>query len=238
MNIETANRLVELRKKNGLSQEDLANKLGLSRQAVSKWERREFSPDTDNLICLANLYNISLDELLNIDKNVKIHNSNVEKEKNLNINILDTQKTQYEELNNKEDQIDNNDNVNSVEEKDERKLTLRDRKVLAIVGSVSTLVAIIVYLILGSCLNKWHPAWIVILTPLVISSLADAIVYRKLERFAMPIFVVIIYLLLGFFLNLWHPGWVIFLLIPLYYSLAPLISLGKRRKNQKSESLK
>lgn len=232
MNIETANRLVELRKKNGLSQEDLANKLDLSRQAISKWERGESSPDTDNLICLAKLYNISLDELLNTDKNVKIHNTNVEKEKNPNGNILYTQKTQYKELNNKEDCIDNND------KKDERKLTIRDRKVLAIVGSVSTLVAIIVYLILGACLNKWHPAWIVILTPLVISSLADAIVYRKLERFAMPIFVVIIYLLLGFFLNLWHPGWVIFLLIPLYYSLAPLISLGKRRKNQKSESLK
>ena len=37
MNIETANRLAELRKKNGLSQEELADKLGLSRQAVSKW---------------------------------------------------------------------------------------------------------------------------------------------------------------------------------------------------------
>lgn len=64
MNIEIANRLVELRKKSGLSQEELADKLGLSRQAVSKWERAESSPDTDNLICLAKLYNISLDEIL------------------------------------------------------------------------------------------------------------------------------------------------------------------------------
>ena len=64
MNIETANRLYELRKKNGLSQEELADKLGISRQAVSKWERAEASPDTDNLICLAKLYNVSLDDLL------------------------------------------------------------------------------------------------------------------------------------------------------------------------------
>ena len=64
MNIETANKLVELRKKHGLSQEELADKLGVSRQAVSKWERSEASPDTDNLIELAKLYDISLDELL------------------------------------------------------------------------------------------------------------------------------------------------------------------------------
>ena len=64
MTLEIANRLQQLRKENGYSQEELANKLGISRQAVSKWERAESSPDTDNLICLAKLYGISLDELL------------------------------------------------------------------------------------------------------------------------------------------------------------------------------
>lgn len=71
MNIEIANRLVELRKKNGYTQEQLADKLGLSRQAVSKWERAESSPDTDNLICLAKLYGVSLDELLNTEQPVE-----------------------------------------------------------------------------------------------------------------------------------------------------------------------
>ena len=71
MNIETANRLYELRKKNGYSQEELAAKLGLSRQAVSKWERAEASPDTDNLVELAKLYGISLDELLEKSKLIK-----------------------------------------------------------------------------------------------------------------------------------------------------------------------
>ncbi len=64
MNIEIANRLVELRKKNGFSQEELAARLGISRQAVSKWERAESCPDTDNLICLSRLYHVSLDGLL------------------------------------------------------------------------------------------------------------------------------------------------------------------------------
>ena len=56
MNIEIANRLVNLRKSNNLSQEALAEKLGISRQAVSKWERAEASPDTDNLILPSPIY--------------------------------------------------------------------------------------------------------------------------------------------------------------------------------------
>ena len=71
MNIEIANRLINLRKQSGLSQEELAARLGLSRQAVSKWERAEASPDTDNLIVLAKLYGVSLDDLLNTEQPVE-----------------------------------------------------------------------------------------------------------------------------------------------------------------------
>lgn len=67
MNIKLADRLVALRKENGYSQEVLAEKLGLSRQSISKWERAEASPDTDNLIALAQVYNMTLDELLGND---------------------------------------------------------------------------------------------------------------------------------------------------------------------------
>ena len=70
MNIEIANRLVNYRKKNNLSQEALAEKLGISRQAGSKWERAEASPDTDNLILLARLYGVSLDELLQTEDEI------------------------------------------------------------------------------------------------------------------------------------------------------------------------
>lgn len=64
MDLAMAQRLVNRRKAAGLSQEALAAQLGVSRQAVSKWERSESSPDTDNLIALAALYGVSLDELL------------------------------------------------------------------------------------------------------------------------------------------------------------------------------
>ena len=64
MNIVTANRLLQYRKLNNLSQEELAEKIGVSRQAISKWERAEASPDTDNLVLLAEVYGVTLDELL------------------------------------------------------------------------------------------------------------------------------------------------------------------------------
>lgn len=57
-------RLATLRRNKAMSQEELANLLGVSRQAVSKWERGESSPDTLNLIGLADLYEMSLDELV------------------------------------------------------------------------------------------------------------------------------------------------------------------------------
>lgn len=64
MNVDMAKRLADRRRNAGLTQEALAEKLEVSRQAVSKWERSESSPDTDNLIALADLYGVSLDELL------------------------------------------------------------------------------------------------------------------------------------------------------------------------------
>ena len=64
MNIEIANRLVELRRAHGYSQEELAGRLGVSRQAVSKWENGTSDPSTVNLLALAKLYGVSADELL------------------------------------------------------------------------------------------------------------------------------------------------------------------------------
>lgn len=59
------NNLYELRRSAGLSQEDFAERLGVSRQAVSKWERGEAYPDTDNLISISEMFEVTIDELLN-----------------------------------------------------------------------------------------------------------------------------------------------------------------------------
>ena len=64
MNLEIANRLLALRREHGYSQEELAYKLGVSRQAVSKWENGTSEPNTSNLMALARLYGIPAEDLL------------------------------------------------------------------------------------------------------------------------------------------------------------------------------
>ena len=57
-------RLKEIRIQHGYSQEYVATKLSVSRQAVSKWENGTSEPSTSNLLLLADLYGVSVDELL------------------------------------------------------------------------------------------------------------------------------------------------------------------------------
>ena len=65
--MEFNNKLYELRKQKGFSQEELANRLNVSRQTVSKWEVGESSPDMEKLVAIGELFDISLDELV-LDK--------------------------------------------------------------------------------------------------------------------------------------------------------------------------
>ena len=62
-----ADKLIELRKKAGLSQEELAEKMNVTRQSVSKWESAQSVPDLEKIIKLSELYNVSTDYLLKDD---------------------------------------------------------------------------------------------------------------------------------------------------------------------------
>lgn len=65
--MDIGNSLFKARKKCGLSQEDVAEKLGVSRQTVSKWETGETVPDIRQSKKMALLYHVSLDELIDFD---------------------------------------------------------------------------------------------------------------------------------------------------------------------------
>lgn len=62
MNIDK--KIIEIRKNNNLTQEELAERLNVSRQTVSNWENRKCYPDIETLIIISNKFNISLDHLL------------------------------------------------------------------------------------------------------------------------------------------------------------------------------
>lgn len=68
-------RISELRKKYSYSQEYIASQLGVSRQAVSKWETDQTAPDTNNLIALAKLFDVSVEYLAigNVKEEENIH---------------------------------------------------------------------------------------------------------------------------------------------------------------------
>lgn len=65
--MEIGNKIFELRKKNNMSQEQLAFKMGVARQTISKWELSETSPDLYQAKKLSKIFNTSLDELTNND---------------------------------------------------------------------------------------------------------------------------------------------------------------------------
>lgn len=92
MNLQT--KLVSLRKQKGLTQLDLAEKLNVSRQAISRWEVGYSVPSTDNLKVLSELYGVSIDYLLNEGNDNRVANENLEqieqKERSKRINYRGT----------------------------------------------------------------------------------------------------------------------------------------------------
>ena len=88
--MKIGNKILELRKKNNLSQEQLAEKMNVARQTISKWELGETSPDLEQAKILSQIFNVSLDDLTNNEiENILISKmNNTEKTTKVIINIL------------------------------------------------------------------------------------------------------------------------------------------------------
>lgn len=234
MNIEIANRLVGLRKANNLSQEALAEKLGISRQAVSKWERAEASPDTDNLILLARLYGVSLDELLKTDEeiisdieyNTKQENGLAEAGSEMD-SSAETDTTAGIGYN------DENMEENVEEAKD---INDDDRAEYVHVGFQGIHVK--------DKDGEVHVGW----DGIHVVDTDDEVHIDKngvfvngeeveghmfmhhKQELPLGLISIIVYIIIGCCFNLWHPGWLIFLLVPIVGSLIEAIQKRKPKK--------
>ncbi|MBP5342507.1 helix-turn-helix domain-containing protein [bacterium] len=213
MNIEIANRLQKLRKENGYSQEELADKLGISRQAVSKWERAESSPDTDNLIVLARLYDMSLDELLyDNESNEEIRRRTLDKSEEESIKLSDDE-GQAIEIKNKNVRFINKDGT---EEPLNKKRTI----ILSVIDGVITILTLIAYLIWSFMFDKWYVSWVLWILMPVIMSIFEAIFKKRVTKFLYPVLVTAVFCYLGMEYSLWHPMWILFISIPIFYTIA------------------
>lgn len=85
--MDLGKKLFELRKSKNLSQEDVADKLNVTRQTVSKWETNQSTPDFDKIVPLCDLYGISTDELLKEEIKKEQEDDKVENKKNIYENM-------------------------------------------------------------------------------------------------------------------------------------------------------
>lgn len=214
MNIELANRFVALRKEKGYSQEVLAEKMGVSRQAISKWECGEASPDTDNLILLAKIYGVSLDFLL-------IGNSNI----NNNDNVASQEKNEPS---------DDNDASSArehtgihMEGKNGEGLHI-DKTGIHMEGKNGEGLHID---ITGIHAQSKHNKESLHIDDSFINvdgknyTWAEVRKKWKHNRHIFPLIsiIAIIYIMLGVFYHLWHPAWIIFIAVPLLCKMVKMV---------------
>ncbi len=195
--------LYALRKENGMTQAELAERLGVTNKAVSKWETGEAMPESNLLLPIARIFGVTVDELLDGKRR-----ENEETEQ-------PPERTPFDEM--KEHLFTRGD--------DEPKTFLG-----AVGGAVCAFVClggIAAYLIIGLTLSLWTPYWVII----PVSALSCGIIgivfdlCDKEKRSAkrakgesaaiggacgiLMLSCIITYLLLGAILDLWHPYWII-----------------------------
>lgn len=216
MDYETANRLYELRKAHGYSQDELADMLGVSRQAISKWERGESSPDTDNLIALARLYGVSLDEL------VGLHPTDAKE-----MPSEEAEKIDEDEVPNFDDEKDafhvKNDDGSEVFIDDEKiRIVDANGKQTEISGGPAKIAKTVIDKIgvkvnvdtsninENGTLSDRKPH----VKPPKVKIHSTA---RKIADCIVPLLILLAYLLLGTLGGWWHPGWIVFFALPIFF---------------------
>lgn len=208
------NTLYELRKKAGLSQEELAEKLSVSRQAVSKWECGESLPDTEKLIAISKFYSVSLDELVG---NVPAKGEPVQEAPEVPNEVQSLTIEEREEPTLEEEEADDED--------DEEDEAWKNKSVGARILYTLPLPIIITiaFLLWGFIWDGWAVGWMLYLLIPVYHSLIECIRKKKWSAFAYPVFISFIYLFMGMRWDLWHPYWVLYITVPIYYAIANAI---------------
>jgi len=206
--------LYSLRKSRGLSQDEFAESLGVSRQAVSKWERNEAYPDTENLIAIAKFFDVKIDDLINTPINA---NEVVEDDQSSGLD----EATEYEEDADDDDEDKENENHTSAAS------YIWDSVPFAVIATIA-------YLIIGFFVERgWEIGWTIFVLVPVYYSVTDCIRRKRFSSFNYPVLVTFLFLLFGMLYGIWHPLWILFLTVPVYYPIASAIDNAIRSKNKR-----
>ena len=216
--------LYSLRKEKGMTQAQLAELLGVTNKAVSKWETGEAMPETSLLLPLSRIFDVTVDELLEGKRN--IDNDNAKEIENQQVNKNTSQEYTFKDKDEDKELIDEYIKRHMFTRgKDDEKTTLE--KIGALVCTCVFSLGLITYLILGVVANLWTPYWILIplcaLSCGIIGILFDLFDVKKrnqkIRRGENPytgaicgivmLVCIITYLILGAFLSLWHPLWIL-----------------------------
>lgn len=243
MNDSFYQRLARLRIEHGLSQEQLSAELGVSRQAISKWERGESTPDTNNLIALAEVYGMTLDELVYGASEVQEAaeaevepEAAPEAEPEPEAAPEEAPATEPEPEPEPIPQVEGDGawgpdtatadassysydyvSFDDAAYDDAPDYAEEPHSNRVSQGALYAAACVFAYMVLGVCFGMWHPGWLVFLVlPFYYVVVRPVEQGRPLSIAAYPMLIVFLYLVLGAFFGLWHPGWILFLTIPFY----------------------
>lgn len=202
-----ADNLQYLRKKNKITQEELAEELNLSRQSVSKWETGEAYPETDKLIILCDKFGVTLDEMLRGD---------VTKEE-----VKKCEEQKIEEDNAKE--VGGDGECNNSGDCADCGTYGKRTMIGAVISSSTMVICAVIYLCLGFAIGIWHPTWLVFLGGVIVcmwsgGMLEDESGKSKKEKIGglacgtIMVGSAIIFLSIGFACGIWHPTWIVFVI--------------------------
>lgn len=250
-------RIVEFRKRNGISQDELANKVQVSRQTICNWESGEVSPSLNYINEMAKAFNVSSSDFVDLNKSVEdCYKEKVDVKPN---DIKDKKTTNGDKfkwdsrgihLEDKDsgDSVDidlNGIHINKDENKDNFKFILNEdeikRKKRLIDNVASLFDGVMFFLIVAAYLtlgfidkNNWFIYWPLFLTFDIPSALIRTFGKKDGSKFPIIWIALTTYCFLGTFGIGWHPYWVIFFVIPIYYIICNSIkNIIKDSKNDK-----
>ena len=189
-------RLLDLRKKKGLSQEEIAGLLDVSRQTVSKWETDQSTPDFDKIIPICNLYEIDANELLTGEKgNVKAPINNRKSAKTISLSIvlyiLSTVWIIFATATLNKPIL----GVcifliiialatglliyNAILNKKETKQKTREEKLVSQINEIITIFILVIYFIVSFTTMAWHITWILFIINVLIEEIVKLIFSLK-----------------------------------------------------------